>query len=207
LRDEVITLLFAGHDTSLQGLLWTLACVAADPVVQARLEAELDAELGARPPGLDDLARLPYVQACVAEALRLYPPSWASIRTPRRPEALGPHRLEPGDIVMVSNYHTHRHPAFWRDPDRFDPDRFMPGEDRPAHRYAYWPFGGGPSVCIGQGIARITIPLMLARIAQRHRLRLVAPPTPEPTFTLRPAAPLRAVLFDRSAGGAPCASR
>jgi cytochrome P450 len=129
------------------------------------------------------------------ESMRLYPPVWAFGRSVTEKTELVGTPLEPGNIVFLSPYVTHRHPEFWLDPERFDPDRFLPERIAEQHRFAYFPFGGGPRICIGNTFALMEGQLVLATLAQRHRLRFVDPRPVElwPQITLRPKGELRVV--------------
>ena len=185
LRDETMTLVLAGHETTANLLAWTWYLLAQHPAARDRLEAELDAVLGGRPPGYDDLPRLPYTLAVLEESLRVYPPAYAVGRMALRPIQLGEARLAAGDIVVVSVLAMHRRADYWDQPGGFRPERFLDGERR---RPGYLPFGAGPRVCIGNHFALVEAQLVLATWAQRFRFRLAQPPTvaPEPLVTLRP---------------------
>ncbi len=183
LRDEVMTLFVAGHETTANALTWTWYLLAKSPPVARRLRAELDQVLGGRAPTVDDLPKLPYLLQVVQEALRLYPPAWLIGRTPIQDDEIAGYHIPAGSTIMMSQYVTHRHPDFWEQPEGFDPDRFA------AHPPpAYFPFGGGPRVCIGNNFALIEARLVLATVAQRYRVELVPghPVEPESMITLRP---------------------
>ena len=186
LRDEVMTMFLAGHETTANALSWALYAVARAPAVRERLEQEVDA-LG-RPPSPDDLGRLTYTRRVIDETLRLFPPVWM---IPRRIEAdceLGGYALPARTLLLLSVYAAHRHPAHWERPEEFDPDRFLPEPSAARPRHAYLPFGGGPHQCIGNGLALLQMQLVLAAVAQRFRLELIGPGeiAPEPLVTLRP---------------------
>lgn len=187
-RDEVMTLLFAGHETTSNLLAWTWFLLATHPEVEQRLQAELDAVLGGRLPTVEDLAHLPYGHRVLEETLRLYPPAWSLARKALAEDDLGGYVLPASTIILMSPYVTHRHPAFWEEPERFDPDRFTPERVAVRPRYAYFPFGGGPRQCIGNTFALMEAHLILATVAQRYRLRLVPdhPVEPQALLTLRP---------------------
>lgn len=198
LRDEVMTIFLAGHETTANALTWTWYLLSLHPDVRRRLERELSDALGTRAPNVDDLVRLPYTKMVLQESMRLYPPAWLTARRPVREDVIGGYTIPPDGLVFVSPWVTHRHPAFWDNPEGFDPERFSPDRAAKMHRFQYFPFGGGPRICIGQGFAMIEAHLLLARIAQRYRLDLV-PGTvvePEPLITLRPkrGLPMRATL-------------
>jgi cytochrome P450 len=192
LRDEVMTLLLAGHETTATALAWTFHLLEQNPEQEALLHEEVDRELGGRMPTLADLPRLRYTGCVFEEAMRLYPPIWALPRTPHEDDEVGGYRIPKGDIVVLVPYVTHRHPDFWPDPERFDPTRFLPEASRQRPRWAYLPFGGGQRQCIGNHFAMMEAQFILAMVAQRFRLRGVpgVPVLPEPLLTLRPKGPL-----------------
>jgi cytochrome P450 len=188
LRDEVMTFVLAGHETTAVALAWSWYLLARNPEVMDRLRAEVGAALGGRTPTIDDLPRLGYARMVVEEAMRLYPPVWGFFRQALGPDTLGEYAVAKGTLVMISPYLTHRHPRFWPDPERFDPDRFAPERVRERPRFAYVPFSGGPRLCIGNEFALMEAQLAVAMIVQRYRLELV-PGThvePESRLTLRP---------------------
>ena len=183
LRDNLLTFIVAGHETTALTLAWALYLVAFDPAVQDRAAAEVA--------GMDritaaDLPRLPYVQQIVQETLRLYPPAAFLSRTARRADTLGGREVRPGDTVMLPIYALHRHRLLWDDPDRFDPDRFAPGVDR--DRFAFLPFGGGPRICIGANFALQEAAIILGTLLARFRFETVPGRVPYPRMilTLRP---------------------
>jgi len=164
--------------------------LAGAPDVQARLRAELGDVLGGRDPGWADVRSLRYTRAVVDEALRLYPPAWVITRSAAADDVIGGYAIPAGAMVLVSPYVTHHDPALWPDPEGFDPQRFDPegggADGRP--RYAYFPFGGGPHLCIGAGFAMMEATIVLATVAQKLRLDLEPgrPVAIEPLVTLRP---------------------
>jgi cytochrome P450 len=188
LRDEALTLFLAGHETTANALAWTWHLLAHHPDAEARLHAELDAVLAGRLPAADDLPRLPYTRAVLAESMRLYPPAWTIGREPLEEFEAGGYRIRAGSVVLVSPWITHRDPRWWTEPGRFDPERWTPEREAEQPRFAYFPFGGGPRKCIGEGFAWTEGILVLATLAQRWRLRH-APGTQvgrQPLITLRP---------------------
>lgn len=193
LRDEVMTLLLAGHETTANGLCWAFVLLSRHPEVRRRLEAELREVLGGRSPTAEDVPRLSYTRQVVDEVLRLYPPAWAMSRSPAEEDQVQGYRLPAGAYVLVSPWVTHRHPGLWENPEGFDPERFRPERAAALPRFAYFPFGGGPRQCIGNAFALMELTLVLAVLAQRFRLELVPglAVTPEPTITLRPREGLR----------------
>lgn len=192
LRDEVMTLLLAGHETTATSLAWTFHLLEQHPEVEARLHEEVDAALAGRLPTVADLPKLRYVGCVFEEAMRLYPPIWAIPRVPQEDDEVGGYRIPKGDIVILVPYVTHRHPDFWPEPERFDPTRFLPENSKDRPRWAYLPFGGGQRQCIGNNFAMMEAQFILAMVAQRYRLRGVpgVPVVPEPHVSLRPKGPM-----------------
>ena len=186
LRDEVITLLLAGHDTTANLLSWTFYLLSRHPSVESKVYAEVSAVLGGRTPAVADLASLPYTRMVIDEVLRLYPPAWIIGRSPIADEQLGGYRIPANALVLISPYVTHRHPEFWPNPEGFDPERFSPEMQDARPRYAYFPFGGGPRICIGNNFALMEAHLILATVIQRYRLDLIPgyPAPPRPMVTL-----------------------
>ncbi len=188
LRDEVMTLVLAGHETVATGLAWTLYLLARHPEAQARLAAELALQLGGRPPTFEDLPKLPYTAQVVNEALRLYPPGWSIGRRVEEDDEVGGYLLRRNDFVFVSPFVSHRNPEHFPDPDRFMPERFEPARQEAWPRFAYYPFGGGPRQCIANQFALMESQLVIATLLGRFRV------TPrddrevgiEATLTLRP---------------------
>jgi cytochrome P450 len=187
LRDEVMTFLLAGHETTAVALTWTWYLLFRHPEMADRLHREVTAALGTRPPTLADLPQIPLARMVVEEAMRLYPPVWGIGRQAIAPDTIGGYRLPAGAVINLSPWITHRHPGFWDEPDRFDPDRFTPERVRTRHRFAYFPFSGGPRLCIGETFALIEAQLIVAMLMQRYRLVVVpgAVVEPEPHLTLR----------------------
>jgi cytochrome P450 len=198
-RDELVTLFLAGHETTAIALSWTFYLLSQNPDARRRLESELDGVLGApgagaRLPTMDDLDRLPYTRRVFSEAMRLYPPAWATARLAQTDDLIGGVRVRKGDSVIVSQWVTHRDPQWWPEPARFEPDRFLPEVEATRPKFAYFPFGGGPRRCIGEPFAWMEGHLLLATIAHRMRLNLQPgfTPTLQPRVTLRPnAMPMR----------------
>lgn len=200
LRDEVVTIFVAGHETTAVLLTWVFYLLAEHPAVEAELHAELAAALAGRTPTAADAPNLPYTRMIIDETLRLYPPAWITNRQAVAEDEVCGHRIPVGAVVAVSPYVVHRLPAYWPDPERFDPTRFDPGAAHERPRFAYMPFGGGPHQCIGNNFALLEATLILAAIAQRYRLRLPAGAavTPRPQATLRPAGGLPMMLEPRA---------
>ena len=172
-RDEVIALLFGGHETTAMTLTWTWYLLSQYPEVERRLHAELDTVLAGQRPSLEHLEALPYTRMVIQEVMRLYPPIFGVTRFALSSDEIGGYALPANSIVTLIPYCTHRHPAFWEDPETFDPERFTPERSAGRPRLAYFPFGGGPRQCIGNHFAMMEAQLALATIAQRYSLRLV----------------------------------
>lgn len=187
LRDNLLTFIVAGHETTALTLSWALWLTAFDAEVQERAAAEARAALDGRAAGAADLPALPYVQQIVQEALRLYPPAAFISRTARKADTLGGREVRPRDTIMMPIYALHRHRMLWDDPDRFDPDRFAPGRG-PVDRFAYLPFGAGPRICIGANFALQEAAIIMATLLSRFRFETVPGRTPYPRMilTLRP---------------------
>jgi cytochrome P450 len=172
IRDEMATLIIAGHETVASALTSAWFLLSRNPAARETLEAELDGALGGRPPTADDLPALPYTRMVFEETLRLYPPAWLITRRALAEDRIGDTVIPANALLIMSPYVTHRLPSFWPDPLRFEPRRFAPeaAADRP--RFAYIPFGGGPRLCVGDSFALMEGPLILAATAQRFRLDL-----------------------------------
>lgn len=196
IRDEIMTLLFAGHETTATALTWTWYLLWQHPEGRIRLQGELESVLGGRVPTVDDLPRLPYTRTVIQETLRLYPPVWTTFRIALKEDVVTGYRVPPGSRIVLSPYLTHRHPAFWPDPETFNPERFMPDQEAARPRLAYFPFGGGPRQCIGSHFAMTEMHLVVATLAQRYQLNLAPnhPVTPEALLTLRPKYGMQMVV-------------
>ena len=200
LRDEVVTFLVAGHETTAVALSWAWYLIAQHPDAERRLHDEVTSVLGERPPTIADLGDLRYTRMVIEEAMRLYPPVWATNRQAYGDDVVDGHRVPANTTVTVSPYLTHRHPEFWQDPDRFDPERFSAERSADRPEYAYFPFGGGPRRCIGDQFAMMEAQILLAMIARRFRLGVVKghPVEPDPILTLRPRHGLLMTLHPRA---------
>jgi cytochrome P450 len=199
LRDEVITLLLAGHETTALNLSWTWYLLGANPGVERHLHAELDEVLGTRAPEPSDLSKFSYTERVLRESLRLYPPAWRVFRTTNKPfEACG-FVLPAGSNILLSQWLTQRDARWFPEPERFLPDRWCENTAAGVPRFAYFPFGGGPRVCIGAGFALMEAALLLAAIAQRFRLRIIPNQRVEPLvgITLRPKHGIHAEVQKR----------
>ena len=170
LRDEVITLFVAGYETTATALTWTGYLLGAHPEIQTCLHQELDDTLAGRPATLDDLPNLPYTDQVVTEAMRLYPPIWTTGRMAFQDFDLGGWRIPAGAILTAPQLIVHRDPRWYDEPEQFRPDRWTPAFRESLPRFAYFPFGGGPRVCIGEGFAAMEARLLLATIAQSWQL-------------------------------------
>jgi cytochrome P450 len=199
LRDETMTLFMAGHETTANTLAWAFYLLARHPAAEARLHAELDEVLGGRPPTFDDLPGLKWADMVVTETLRYYPTVWLLGREAVEPVTVGGYDVPVGHTVFMSQWVVHRDPRWFDDPESFRPERWADGLARRLPRYAYFPFGGGPRVCVGNQFAQTEAVLLLATIARRYRLRLApgAVVTPLPTMTLRPDRGVRVILDAR----------
>jgi len=193
LRDEVVTIFSAGHETTAQALTWTFYLLSTHPEAEQRLRDEVRAALGDAPPSLADLPRLGYAARVIKEAMRLFPPAWAISRRAEAEDRIGGYRIPAQGFVLLCPYLTHRHPDFWENPEGFDPDRFLPERSQGQHRFAYVPFGAGARMCIGSNFAMMEAQLVLASIVQRYRLSLVPghPVELEPLITLRSRTGMR----------------
>lgn len=201
-RDELMTFMLAGHETTANGLAWMWYLLSSHPEARERLETEVDEVLGGRAPVADDAAKLPWTAACFSEAMRLYPPAWIVERDAIGPDEVGGFAIPRWTTVIISPYVVHRNPAIWPDPERFDPTRFLPGNAAGRPRSAYLPFGAGRRMCVGAGFAMMEGTLLAAMIARRFTFDLAPGATviPEPTATLRPRDGLPMILRRRDAG-------
>jgi cytochrome P450 len=195
LRDEVMTLLLAGHETTANALTWTWYLLSGNPDVEARWREELREVLGGRTATVEDLPALRYTEMVLAESMRLFPPAWGMGRRALRDLTLGGFLIRKGAILALSPYIVHRDPRLWPDPLRFDPERFTAEAKAARPRFAYFPFGAGARSCIGEPFAWMEGVLLLATIGQRWRLRLLPghPVEPKALMTLRPRYGMRMV--------------
>ena len=187
IRDEAITMIFAGHETTANGLAWTFHLLAQHPEILARLRAEVDGALGGRLPALADLPRLPYALQVFKESMRLFPPVPMIVRRARRPVEVTGYKLDEMQGVAVNIWALHRRPDFFPDPERFDPDRFSTENEKKLPRHAYLPFATGPRVCIGNHFALMEGQILLAHLVQRVDFQPAAESNivPMPGITLR----------------------
>jgi len=199
IRDEAMTIFLAGHETTANALTWTWWLLSKHPSVERQLHKELDEVLGGRQPALDDLPRLRYTEMVFSEALRLYPPAWSIARRAINDYDLAGYQVPAGAVIVMSQYVTHRDPRWWPEPNRFDPMRWTPEERARRTKFAYFPFGGGNRLCIGEHFAWMEGVLALATLAQQWQLRL-APGhkvATRPSVTLRPRGGMPMVLRRR----------
>lgn len=174
LRDELITLFVAGHETTSNALAWTWYLLSQHPEIEAKLHEELDRVLGEKPVTLEDLPRLPYVQKVLKESMRLYPPAWIlNARCATEDVMIGEWLIKKGTYVFMSPYVMHRREDVFPDAEAFDPERFSPEQEKERNRFAYIPFGAGHRVCIGNAFAMMEASLILARIAQTYRVEML----------------------------------
>lgn len=200
LRDETMTLFLAGHETTALTLAWTWYLLAQHPAVEEKLVAEWQAVLGGRTPTIDDLPRLTYTEHVIQEAMRIYPPVYLIGREATRDCELGGYRVRRGTTLMISQWVMHRSPRYFDEPLQFRPERWADGLMQRLPKYAYFPFGGGPRVCIGNTFAMTEAVLLLATVGQRFRFTLE--PEPQVTYwasiTLVPEPGIFAVLRERA---------
>jgi cytochrome P450 len=203
LRDEAMTIFLAGHETTANALAWTWYLLAQHPEVEARLHQEIDAQLEGRLPDADDFARLKYTEKVFAEAMRLYPPAWAMGRQALSDYPIDKYIVPAGSIILMSPWVMHHDPRYYPDPFKFDPERWTPPAREARPKFSYFPFGGGPRVCIGEGFAWMEGVLLIATIAQHWSMRLAAGEKvePKPMITLRPRGGMRMTLERRDAAG------
>ena len=197
LRDEVMTMLLAGHETTALALTWTWWLLSKHPEIDRRLHEEVEGVLDGRAPEPADVPRLPFVERVFRESLRLYPPAYGFGREATMDSELGGWPVPKGTTLLIFSWLLHRDPRWWDDPERFDPDRWTPELEARIPRLAYMPFGGGPRVCIGQRFAIAEGVLIVSAIARRYRLEWLADPVPFTSITLRPTGDLRARLVPR----------
>ncbi|GIH67819.1 cytochrome P450 [Sphaerimonospora thailandensis] len=187
MRDELVTLLLAGHETTASTLSWTFHLLDRHPDVRERLHVEAVEVLGDRLPTHEDLPRLRYTAMVIEEAMRLYPPVWMLPRRALRDDEVGGYHVPAGSDVLISPYTLHRHPAFWDEPDRFAPERFDPDAPAGRPRYAYIPFGAGPRFCVGSHLGMMEAAFVTAMVARDLRLSGMPGhlPVPEAMLSLR----------------------
>ena len=200
LRDETMTLFIAGHETTALTLAWTWYLLSENPAVEKKLFEEVRGVLAGRAPAVQDLERLPYLQAVISEVLRLYPAAYIMARTTIAPLSLGGYDLPAGSTILFSQWVMHRDARYYDQPEIFRPERWIEGLAGRLPPGAYFPFGDGPRRCIGQGFALLEAALVIATLAGRYRFRLVPGQTiaPEPLVTLRPHDGIRMTIHERA---------
>jgi cytochrome P450 len=198
-RDHVITIFMAGHETTAMAMTWAWYLVSQHPAVEAKLHAELNAVLGGRAPNHDDLAKLSYTRMIIEETMRIYPTVPAMEREALAEDTLVGRRIPKGSTVMILPWVLHRHVKLWSNPGRFEPERFSPENSAARPRFTYLPFGGGRRICIGAAFSLAEATILLATLAQRFRLRLVPghPVEPQGLITLRARHGMRMLLTAR----------
>jgi cytochrome P450 len=196
ITDHVVTVILTGHETAATALAWAWYLLARHPEVDVRLRAEVAEVLGGRTPTINDLPALGLCRMVIEEAMRLYPPAWFISRSPLEDDTIAGYKIPKGSLVIVSPYVTHRHPAFWPEPERFDPYRFSPPCSQRRPRFAYFPFGGGPRSCVGASFALTEMQLILATVVQHYSLTLAAGHRVEEQslVTLRPRSGLKVIV-------------
>ena len=203
-HDEALIILLAGYETISNALAWTWYLLSQHPEVEARFHSELDTVLGGRLPTVDDLNRLVYTRLVFTEAMRLYPPIWFLDRRPIKDYVAGEYLVPAGSVVIISQWLVHHDPRYYSEPFRFDPERWTPELLAQRPKFAYFPFGGGPRLCIGEQFAWMEGVLLLAVLGQQWRICLVPghPIKLQPAINLRPRHGIRVKLERRfSAGG------
>jgi cytochrome P450 len=199
LRDELMTIFLAGHETTANALTWTWYLLSKHPEIENKLHEELDEVLGARTPVFADVANLRYTEMVLTESMRLYPPAWAIGRLSTVDCEIGGYFVPKRSLVVMSQYVMHRDERYYNDPLLFDPDRWKPEFRESRPQFAYFPFGGGPRRCIGEGFAWMEGILVLATLAQKWKLHLVPHHLValKPVVTLRPKQGMKMVLEQR----------
>jgi cytochrome P450 len=188
LRDEIVTMLNAGHDTVTDAIVWTLVLLALNPQAQERARDEVLRVAGAEWPDVTSLNAMEYLGRVFRETLRLHPPAWGFLRTAIHPDVIDGYTIPAGSLILISPYVVHRSPRFWDRPLVFDPDRFLPEAAAGRPKFAYFPFGSGPRMCIGSNLASMEAPLIVASLLQRFAFELPPGKTvePRPSISLRP---------------------
>ncbi len=202
IRDEVVTIFLAGHETTASAMSWTLYLLACHPEVQSRFHRELDGVLGQRAPEAGDLINLKHTSRVLEESMRLFPPAWLILRYAVEGDQLGGYPIPAGADIIISPYVVHRHEDFWNHPDSFVPDRFEAAVAKNQHHFAYIPFGAGPRLCIGRNFATMEAALTLAMIGQRYSLAIEPEHAtmPKARFILQPENGIWVTLQPRKEG-------
>jgi cytochrome P450 len=200
LRDELMTIFLAGHETTANALTWTLYLLSQNAETEARLHEEIDDVLGERLPTFEDVARLKYTEMVLAESMRLFPPAWALGRMALEDHEIGGYVIPKKSLVLMSQFVMHHDARYFADPLRFDAERWTAEAREARPQFSYFPFGGGPRRCIGEGFAWMEGILLLATLAQRWRMQLVSghPVALKPVMTLRPKHGMRMTVARRA---------
>lgn len=194
IRDEIVTMIVAGHETVASAMTWCLALLSANPAIQQRVRSEAEAVVTDAPMGMSELGRLPFTRAVIDESMRLYPPAWLITRKAVEDDELAKATIPAGALVIMSPYLVHRHPDYWQSPENFDPDRFLTGQ---IDRAAFIPFGAGPRLCIGRDFAYAESVSLLARLIQQFTFAFppgAGFPAFDPGVTLRPIGGLKLTI-------------
>lgn len=199
LRDEVMTIFLAGHETTANALTWTWYLLSQNPALEEKLHEEIDRVLAGRLPAFDDVAQLKYTEMVLAESMRLYPPAWATGRLAMVETEIAGYTVPAKALVLMSQYVMHRDARYFQEPLRFDPERWQAAARESRPQFSYFPFGGGPRRCIGEGFAWMEGVLLIAALAQHWRMRLVPnhPVALKPVITLRPKHGMRMTVISR----------
>ncbi|MFV8751020.1 cytochrome P450 [Nannocystaceae bacterium ST9] len=200
LRDEIVTMVLAGHETTAVATAWILWLLEREREVGERLRADYDRVLAGRSPTLADLDQLGWAKQVIQESMRLYPPVWSGGRDAVEHDELGGLPIEPGDRLLNIQWFTHRHPEFWTQPERFDPERFDPERIKDQHKFAYTPFSAGPRMCVGNHFAMLEAQQILAVLASRLDIEIApgTPPEPDYQLTTRPKHGIRVRIRARA---------
>jgi cytochrome P450 len=199
LRDEVMTVFVAGHETTANALSWTLYLLARHNDVLKNCIREIDNVLKGKIPDAGNLQELHYLTRVIDESMRLYPPAWVIGRKTIKPDVIGGHRIPAGHNILISPFALHRDSRFFPDPMRFDPDRFTPEEIKKRPKFSYIPFGGGPRICIGNNFAMMEMQVVLSMILQKFipENNSTSKVIPEPLITLRPSGGINMRMKER----------
>ena len=208
LRDEAMTIFLAGHETTANALTWTWYLLSQNPEAEARMHEEIDLLLEGRLPTAEDVPRLVYTTRVFSESMRMYPPAWTVGRRALKQYSMGEYVAPANSIILMSQFVTHHDPRFYPEPFKFDPERWLPEAQAARPKFSYFPFGGGPRLCIGEQFAGMEGVLILATIARQWRMRLASDQVvvPEPLITLRPKYGMR-MMLERRAVSLPSADR
>ena len=200
LRDEAMTLFLAGHETTANALTWAWHLLSQNRDKEQKLHEELDRVLRGRIPSFEDLSQLTYTRQVIDEALRLYPPAWLIGRNNIHDDVIGGCAVPAGTNLLMCPYSVHRDPRYWEQPNEFIPERFETGKLEGKPKFAYFPFGGGPRLCIGNNFALMEMQIIVATLGSSFQLRTMAgyTPEPDPLITLRPKHGIPMTIEGRS---------